>query len=80
MSHAEQWYSLVKDAFDVLYKEGTTQPKMMSVGMHMRIIGQPARVCRSVCRVIPSSSAALQTLRQEPCGSRTSAVLRHGPT
>jgi len=43
MGHADQWFSLVKDAFDVLYKEGATQPKMMSVGMHMRIIGHAGR-------------------------------------
>ncbi len=43
MATADQWYSLVKDAFDVLYREGARQPKMMSVGMHMRILGHPAR-------------------------------------
>jgi peptidoglycan/xylan/chitin deacetylase (PgdA/CDA1 family) len=43
MSTSEQWFTLVRDAFDVLYREGATQPKMMSVGMHMRIIGHPAR-------------------------------------
>jgi peptidoglycan/xylan/chitin deacetylase (PgdA/CDA1 family) len=43
MGHADQWFGLVKDAFDVLYKEGATQPKMMSIGMHMRIIGHPGR-------------------------------------
>ena len=43
MGHADQWFGLVKDAFDVLYKEGATHPKMMSVGMHMRIIGHPGR-------------------------------------
>ncbi|MFI4996310.1 MAG: hypothetical protein ACHQAQ_11065 [Hyphomicrobiales bacterium] len=30
-------------AFDMLYREGKTQPKMMSVGLHMRVIGHPAR-------------------------------------
>jgi peptidoglycan/xylan/chitin deacetylase (PgdA/CDA1 family) len=43
MGHSDQWFGLVKDAFDVLYREGATQPKMMSVGMHMRIIGHPGR-------------------------------------
>ncbi len=43
MSTSEQWFTLVKDAFDVLYKEGARHPKMMSVGMHMRILGHPAR-------------------------------------
>ena len=27
----------------MLYQEGATQPKMMSVGLHMRLIGHPAR-------------------------------------
>jgi len=27
MSHAEQWFSLLKDAFNVFCKEGATQPK-----------------------------------------------------
>ena len=43
MGNSEQWFTLVRDAFDVLYREGATAPKMMSVGMHMRIIGHPAR-------------------------------------
>ena len=32
------------DAFDRLYKEGATEPRMMSVGIHLRIIGRPARI------------------------------------
>lgn len=40
---SEQWFSFVRDAFDMLYREGTSQPKMMSVGLHMRLIGHPAR-------------------------------------
>jgi len=43
MSTSEQWFALVRDAFDVLYAEGARSPKMMSVGMHMRILGHPAR-------------------------------------
>ncbi len=43
IGNADQWFALVRDAFDVLYKEGATHPKMMSVGMHMRILGHPAR-------------------------------------
>jgi allantoinase len=43
IGNAEQWFILVRDAFDVLYREGATAPKMMSVGMHMRILGHPAR-------------------------------------
>jgi peptidoglycan/xylan/chitin deacetylase (PgdA/CDA1 family) len=41
---ADQWFSFVRDAFDMLYEEGAAgQPKMMSVGLHMRLIGHPAR-------------------------------------
>ena len=43
MSTSDQWFTLVKDAFDVLYSEGARTPKMMSVGMHMRILGHPGR-------------------------------------
>ncbi len=32
------------DAFDVLYAEGETSPKMLSVGMHCRLLGRPARM------------------------------------
>jgi peptidoglycan/xylan/chitin deacetylase (PgdA/CDA1 family) len=40
----EQFYNYLKDCFDVLYAEGATAPKMMSVGLHCRIIGRPARL------------------------------------
>jgi peptidoglycan/xylan/chitin deacetylase (PgdA/CDA1 family) len=39
----EQFFTYLKDSFDVLYAEGETTPKMMSVGLHCRIIGRPAR-------------------------------------
>ncbi|MGE0717751.1 MAG: allantoinase PuuE [Alphaproteobacteria bacterium] len=39
----DDFFTYVRDAFDVLYAEGRTQPKMMSVGLHMRLIGHPAR-------------------------------------
>jgi putative urate catabolism protein len=40
---ADQWFSFIRDAFDMLYREGARTPKMMSVGLHMRLIGHPAR-------------------------------------
>lgn len=40
----EQFFQYLKDAFDVLYAEGDTQPKMLSIGLHCRIIGRPARM------------------------------------
>ena len=40
----EQFFAYLKDAFDVLYAEGETAPKMLSVGLHCRLAGRPARV------------------------------------
>ena len=33
----------MRDAFDMLYREGAKTPKMMNVGLHMRLIGHPSR-------------------------------------
>jgi allantoinase len=41
--NSELWFSYIRDAFDMLYAEGAKTPKMMSVGLHMRLIGHPAR-------------------------------------
>lgn len=43
MGTSDQWFGFVRDAFDMLYAEGARTPKMMSVGLHMRLIGHPAR-------------------------------------
>jgi putative urate catabolism protein len=40
----DHFYSYLKDSFDALYEEGKTHPKMMSVGLHCRIIGKPGRI------------------------------------
>lgn len=32
------------DAFDCLYREGAAQPRILSIGLHLRIIGRPARI------------------------------------
>ena len=39
----EQFYGYLKDSFDVLYAEGSSAPKMMSVGLHCRLAGRPGR-------------------------------------
>lgn len=39
----DAFFSLLKDAFDLLWQEGAQRPKMMSVGLHGRISGHPAR-------------------------------------
>jgi allantoinase len=47
-SHADPFYQYMKDTFDVLYKEGDpaglNAPKMMSIGMHCRLLGRPGRI------------------------------------
>jgi len=47
-SHADPFYQYLKDTFDALYAEGDQNglnaPKMMSVGMHCRLLGRPGRI------------------------------------
>jgi allantoinase len=40
----DHFFSYLKDSFDTLYEEGKTNPKMMSVGLHSRLIGKPGRI------------------------------------
>jgi peptidoglycan/xylan/chitin deacetylase (PgdA/CDA1 family) len=39
----EQFFTYLRDAFDVLYAEGDERPKMLSIGMHCRLLGRPGR-------------------------------------
>jgi allantoinase len=39
-----QWLDYAVDSFDQLYEEGASQPKIMSLGVHLRIIGRPGRI------------------------------------
>jgi allantoinase len=39
----DQFFTYLKDAFDVLYAEGAEHPKMLSVGLHCRLAGRPGR-------------------------------------
>ncbi|MEC9259929.1 MAG: allantoinase PuuE, partial [Pseudomonadota bacterium] len=40
----DQFFAYLKDCFDFLYKEGASAAKMMSVGLHCRVVGRPARI------------------------------------
>ncbi|MGK2854139.1 MAG: allantoinase PuuE, partial [Microbacteriaceae bacterium] len=43
-ANGDEFYAHLRDAFDVLYAEGVAgQPKMLSVGLHCRLVGRPAR-------------------------------------
>ena len=44
VSGDENDQAATNDAFDVLYAEGATQPKMMSIGLHCRLVGRPGRI------------------------------------
>ena len=43
-STGDDFFTYLRDAFDALYAEGARAPKMMSVGLHMRLAGRPGRV------------------------------------
>jgi putative urate catabolism protein len=40
----DQFFAYLKDSFDVLYQEGETAPKMLSIGLHCRLVGRPGRI------------------------------------
>ena len=39
----DQFYAYLKDSFDTLYAEGEVAPKMLSIGLHCRLVGRPGR-------------------------------------
>jgi len=39
----DQFFCYLKDTFDILYREGETRPRMMSIGLHCRLAGRPGR-------------------------------------
>jgi putative urate catabolism protein len=43
LSSGTQFFDYLKDSFDTLYAEGATSPKMLSVGLHCRLVGRPGR-------------------------------------
>ena len=41
---SDEFFTYLRDAFDVLYAEGATRPRMLSIGMHARLLGRPGRL------------------------------------
>lgn len=39
----DHFFEYLRDAFDVLYEEGKDRPRMLSIGLHCRLIGRPGR-------------------------------------
>ena len=40
---SDDFFTYLRDAFDVLYAEGADRPRMLSIGMHVRLLGRPGR-------------------------------------
>jgi peptidoglycan/xylan/chitin deacetylase (PgdA/CDA1 family) len=40
----DQFFAYLKDSFDTLYAEGAETPRMMSIGLHCRLVGRPGRI------------------------------------
>jgi putative urate catabolism protein len=40
----DQFFAYLRDSFDVLYEEGAEAPKMLSIGLHCRLVGRPGRL------------------------------------
>ena len=40
----DQFFAYLRDSFDVLYAEGAEAPKMLSIGLHCRLVGRPGRL------------------------------------
>jgi putative urate catabolism protein len=43
-AQAEHFFIYLRDSFDALYAEGAASPRMLSVGMHCRLLGRPGRI------------------------------------
>jgi hypothetical protein len=79
-SHADPFFQYLKDSFDVLYAEGdppANRPKMMSIGMHCRLLGRPGRIT-ALQRFLDHIAAARPRLGLPP--HRHRAPLEAPPT
>src|SRR5947209_2385098 len=43
-SQGDDFFTYLRDSFDALYAEGEESPKMLSIGMHCRLLGRPGRI------------------------------------
>ena len=41
---ADEFVTYIRDSFDQLYMEGLESPKMLTVGLHARLLGRPGRI------------------------------------
>ena len=65
--HAEDFARYCCDAYDWLWREGADRPRMMSVGLHLRIVGRPGRIAgldRFLAHVATKGGAWIATRAQ----------------
>jgi len=67
----DQFYAYLKDSFDMLYAEGEVAPKMLSVGLHCRLVGRPGARSRSRA----SSTTCLPMIASGPRPGSTSPAI-----
>ena len=81
--NGDDFFAYLRDTFDVLYAEGERAPKMMSVGLHCRLVGRPGRAAALIrfldhvakhdrvwVATPPRHRRALAPRASEPCGER----------
>jgi peptidoglycan/xylan/chitin deacetylase (PgdA/CDA1 family) len=90
-STSADFFQYMKDTFDVLYAEGETEPKLMSLGLHDRLIGRPGRAAGLarfldyvlahngvwICRGV---DIARHWLAHHPFGDKTRSAMNVGET
>ena len=69
----DQFFTYLKDSFDVLYAEGATAPKMMSVGLHCRLVGRPGRAA-SLMRFLDYIASMSASGCRRGCRSRSTGT------
>ena len=76
----DQFYAYLKDSFDTLYAEGATAPKMLSIGLHCRLVGRPGRAA-SLARFLdyvarPRQGVGRDAARHRPPLDRQASAAR----
>ena len=65
----DQFYAYLKDSFDTLYAEGDVAPKMLSIGLHNRLVGRPGRAL-ALARFVDYAAAPRSGLDSDPARHR----------
>jgi hypothetical protein len=67
----DQFYAYLKDSFDTLYAEGSETPRLMSIGLHCRLVGRQGRIAS-----LERSFNFNMRKAMKPCGSAGAWILR----